>query len=146
MDQVIEKKLNQILNAILEVGIDISFFAIIRTGDADRWDLVIGGKNIENQKDFLAILKIVKNMLDRNEIVFISRLALVNSDRPFIKNINQAFNIGGGAMITIRDSRINDIFIKEAKIFSVIKPKNQTTSKGSTLTKEEGTEGAKSSS
>ena len=61
------------------------------------------------------------------EILNFPRLVLLNSDNVFAKSINKAFATEGGD-IRIKNSQINDIFIKDAYLLyskHIVQPKKE---------------------
>lgn len=114
MQEEVIKKFEEVLGKLLSENWAISFFAVIQQADTNRWDIVIGGDNIENAENTKAIAKIISNSLAREELVLFSRLVLLNSTNPFIKNITRSFRVSG--RIKIAGSTINNVFLKNAVI------------------------------
>jgi hypothetical protein len=115
MNPEIKEKLKNILTEVLKTK-PLSLFVVIKREDANLWDLVMSGSNLDSQENLNEIIKIINKNLERNEVVLLSKLVLLNSSDPFVKNFNNAFSVDGGDM-EILNAQINNVFIKQAFLF-----------------------------
>ncbi|KPJ54959.1 hypothetical protein AMJ47_02740 [Parcubacteria bacterium DG_72] len=115
IDKEIIAKLKNILDKMREEK-NISLFIVILREDSNVWDLVIGGRNLDTKENLEWGVKIINKELDKDEVVLFSRLLLLNSDNPFVENINKSFRMPEGT-VRIQNSKINNIAIKDAYLF-----------------------------
>jgi len=115
LSTIIITKLKELFGIILSEQ-RISLFIVIQRGDANMWDIVIGGDCLRTKKNIDSILKIINRIFKKNEIILFSRLILLNLDNSFLNSINQTFSAEGGS-IKIENTRINKILIKNAYLF-----------------------------
>ncbi len=60
----------------------------------------------------------ISKELDKNEIVNISKLVLLNSENPFVRDFNSTFSVGKeNGYVTVKDKQISNVRIKEAYLF-----------------------------
>ncbi len=98
-----------------------SLFALFLREDAlGRWDLVVAAPwTRSNQQLVLKELgKIVLKHLGTAGVRQLSRIVLSDPDSPEVRAINRSINVQTGSMITLRDSTLFDMPIKEAVILT----------------------------
>jgi len=116
LDITIIEKLETVLVKIRKLSMAISLFAFVQREDTSTWDLVIGGKDIETKDNFDLIAKIIRETLNKNEIVEVPRLVLLNSNHPFLVGINRAFDVEGKPA-KLENIGIDKFFIQTAYLF-----------------------------
>jgi hypothetical protein len=112
MERETINKLSNSLNEIRNVR-DISTFVIIMRDDVALWDIVIGGTNLNNQENLVAIANVIRKYLLPNELREFSRIVLLDSTDNFIGNLKRTFSVESGSM-ELKNTQINNIFIKHA--------------------------------
>jgi len=118
MEPNILEKLKTVRSKVIEKFDRLSLFVVIKRVDVNLWDFVFASEKLDNPENLKVIADIISKELDRNEIISISRVVLLDSTDPFAKNFNSTFNVGdGNGYMTISDSQINNIRIKEAYLF-----------------------------
>lgn len=111
-------KLKDVRDDVLELFKNLSLFVVIKRVDINLWDFVFAAPRLDQPENLKPIAEIVRKRLDKSEIVNISRLVLLNTDAPFVKDFNLAFSVGDkNGYTTIKDSQINNIQIKEAYLY-----------------------------
>lgn len=113
LDITILEKLKGLLSRVLGIENRVSLFVVIQRENLDTWDLVFAGNNIRTKENLDAILRQVRTIFEGDELLKFPRLILLDSDNNFVKGINRAFAIDGGT-IRIKNSQIDDVFIKDA--------------------------------
>ena len=118
MESNILEKLKLVRSKALEKFEKLSLFVVIKRVDVNLWDFVFAGEKLDNPDNLKTVADIVRKELDKNEIINISRIVLLDSTDPFVKDFNSTFTVGdGNGCMTINDSQINNIRIKEAYLF-----------------------------
>jgi ribonuclease HII len=118
METNILEKLKIVRSKILGKFERMSLFVVIKRGDVNLWDFVFAAEKLDNPENLKTIADIVNKELNKNEIINISRLVLLDSTDPFAKIFNSTFSVGDeNGYMTITDSQINNIRIKEAYLF-----------------------------
>jgi len=103
---------------VLEKFEKLSLFVVIKRVDVHLWDFVFAGEKLDTPDNLKIIADIIRKELDKNEMIHVSRVVLLNSTDPFAKNFNSTFSVGDkNGCVTINDSQINNIRIKEAYLF-----------------------------
>jgi len=118
LEITIKEKLEKLLSEIRALRKRVSLFVVLQREDRDTWDLIIGGENLRTKENLDLIIKIIKKLFKKDEIVKLPRLILLNSSHPLLNSINRAFAVGGG-VVKIENTRIDNVFIKNAYLFPV---------------------------
>jgi hypothetical protein len=112
------EKLKNVRKEVLNKFEGLLLFVVIKRADANLWDFVFAGDKLDQSDNLKVIADIILKELDKNELVSVSRVVLLNSDDPFARNFNSTFSVGdGNGWMTIIDGQINNIRIKEAYLF-----------------------------
>jgi hypothetical protein len=118
MEPNILEKLKIVRAKVLEKFEKLSLFVVIKRVDVHLWDFVFAGEKLDTPDNLKIIADIIRKELDKNEMIHVSRVVLLNSTDPFAKNFNSTFSVGDkNGCVTINDSQINNIRIKEAYLF-----------------------------
>jgi len=112
------EKLKIVRKEVLDKFGKLLLFVVIKRADANLWDLVFAGDKLDQSDNLKTIADIVRKELDKNEMVSISKLVLLNSNDPFAEDFNSTFSVGdGNGWMTIVNGQINNVHIKEAYLF-----------------------------
>lgn len=118
MEENTLEKLKKVREEVLKKFEELSLFVVIRRIDANLWDFVFAGEKMDQPTNLKPLVEMINKELNDNEIINISRLVLLNSDDLFAKNFNSTFNVDNkNGYLTIKDSQINNVGIKEAYLF-----------------------------
>lgn len=118
MDPNTLEKLKKVREEVIKKFETLSLFVVIKKADVNQWDFVFAGDKLDNSENLKPIAEIINKELDKNEIINVARMVLLNSSDPFAKNFNATFKVGNNnGYLTINDSQINNIPIKEAYLF-----------------------------
>jgi len=118
MEKITLEKLKNVRTEALKKFGTLSLFVVIKRVDVNLWDFVFAGEKLDQSENLKTIADIVNKELDKNEIITVARLVLLNSNDPFAKNFNSTFSVGdNNGWMTITDGQINNIRIKEAYLF-----------------------------
>ncbi|WP_319580511.1 hypothetical protein [uncultured Methanospirillum sp.] len=116
----LEEKFKKIINTISQEKGNIKFFAIARRSDSEGFfDILISADWIR-QDDFEIlkyIVKIIKSLLNKEEIIDISRVILLNSDDPILKQLRPAITVELGGIVHLDNCVVNNLAIEELTIF-----------------------------
>ena len=103
------EKLRSLEKEIADERGDFSLFALFLREDAEnRWDLVLSALwlNADSLEDINYIANKLKYRLGENELLFISRIVLLNLSDPIVKIINNNWGISRGGSLELNDPQI----------------------------------------
>ena len=124
LDQKLTEKFLKIEKILSDEKGSFALFTLIQREDTDLWDLIVSADwiKIKNQKETLEdISKVMKKYLDKNDLINISRIILLDPNELFVKNINRAFHIPHQTAF-FENVVIGSYHIDKAIIFSSIQP------------------------
>jgi len=124
---VIENQMLTVAEKLREIEVEASaekgsfnLFALIERDDSfGKWDIVISAKWIkDNEKTLINTIasKISKN-LSKDEQLMLSRIVVLPSTDPFVKNLNMFVGAEHGT-IKLSNNTFNGIFVKEAYLIT----------------------------
>ncbi|MDQ3635594.1 MAG: hypothetical protein M3405_13950 [Acidobacteriota bacterium] len=123
---VIETRSSKLAEKIRETEVEISsekgefvLFALIEREDSlGKWDIVISAKWIEDKKkeviEFIA--SNLKNKLNEEEQLMLSRIVVLSPNDPFVKSLNM-IGVEHGT-VRISNNNFNGVFIKEGYLIT----------------------------
>jgi hypothetical protein len=109
----LEKELSQ------EKG-NFSLFALfLREDSEDKWDLVLSASwlNSSDRKAYKNIADYVNTILDKEELIFLSRIVLLDKTNPVVEAVNHAISIEHG-QCELKDCNFFGLQIKHAYIIT----------------------------
>ncbi len=124
MKQFVDKFL-EIEKEIAEENGELSLFALLlREESQNKWDLVLSAPWISDKKAplFGSVARKLRNKLDKEVLMSLSRIVLLNYDDPFVLTVNSIFKTVHN-IVEIKDSRFNNISVKHVFIITSQKVK-----------------------
>jgi hypothetical protein len=124
MKDILDKLLSLEHKISNEKGSFNLFAIFLREDSEDKWDLVVSAPwLVPNRKEsFNYIVNQIKSVLDNNELMFISRIVLLEEGNPVLNAINRALEIEHGRA-EVKDSNFFGLQIKHAYIITSRKEK-----------------------
>lgn len=119
MKQILDKFVSVERSVSDERGPFALFALFLREDMNDRWDFVVAAPWLHsNSKDDLEYLaEQVTSQLDPNEVVFLSRIVVIDMDNPGLEEVRQAFHIEHGR-IEMKDRDFFGLRIQHAHIIT----------------------------
>lgn len=126
MINVLETKMSQVAEKLRQIEVEISaekgnftLFALLERDDSlGKWDVIVSADWIDNQEKELIklIASKISKILTREEQLMLSRIVILQSTDPFVRNLNM-FGVKHG---TVQMSNIifNGVLIKEAYLIT----------------------------
>jgi len=115
MSENLKGKLRQFLKMVQEEH-NVSLMVALKPDDSNLWDLVLGGQELDNQDYLKKFIALLNKILVKEDLIQFSRMVLINSDASFTTNFTGAFQVEGSD-VELKNTRIDNVFIKEAHIF-----------------------------
>ena len=109
----LEEKLSQ------EKG-DFSLFALfLREDSEDKWDLVLSAPwlNSSDRNEYKYIASHVNELLNKDELIYLSRIVLLDKGNPVVEAVNRAISIEHG-QCECKDCNFFGLQIKHAYIIT----------------------------
>lgn len=115
--------LNKFISMEKELAEEKGKFALfglfLREDIEDRWDLVISAEWLKsnNKKDYEIIAKSLKKFLSKEEVIYLSRIVILDKGNPILEAVNRAFYIEHG-QVECKDCNFSGLQIKHAYIIT----------------------------
>jgi hypothetical protein len=95
------------------------FGLFLREDVEDRWDLVISAQWLKsnNKQDYEIIAKSLKKFLSKEEVIYLSRIVILDKGNPILEAVNRAFSIEHG-QVECKDCNFFGLQIKHAYIIT----------------------------
>ena len=119
MKEIVEK-LKQKEQTMAHAKGPFDLFALFLREDApDKWDLVVAAKWIEENKQegLKCISTALQESLTRNELLKLSRIAIIDENNPALEAFQRAIHVEHG-MAEIKDSNLFGLQIKHAYLIT----------------------------
>lgn len=115
MKKEIVEKFQQQEKIMARVKGPFDLFALFLREDApSKWDLVVAAEWIEESKESAIkyIADIMQKSLSREELLLLSRIAIIDESNPELEALQSVMNIEHGPTVEIRDSNFFGLQIK----------------------------------
>lgn len=119
--------MQQLAQKFHQMEIDISeekgkfrlFGLFLREDSKDKWDLIVSAKWIDEDKEVALqyLANQLKFTLDKDELLYISRIVIMEKDNPYLQTLKPAFRIEHSTA-QLENVQVNGLTIKHAWIFA----------------------------
>jgi len=119
MKEILNKFVTLERNLSKEKGNFNLFSLFLREDVEDRWDLVLSAQWLKsnNKKDYEFIANHIKNILNEEELIYISRIVILDKGNPVLEAVNHAFSVEHG-QVECKDCNFFGLPIKHAYIIT----------------------------
>lgn len=129
MKDEIAEKLNELEREISNEKGDFTLWALLqRAGAQDRWDLVVSATWIENndEEGLKYLTKKVSSRLDEKEILYISRIIILDRGNPILSKLQEKVKAQHGEIkhkpVSMQDLNLSGLEISYASISTSSSP------------------------